>query len=182
MQHWNHLLDQPATTQTRTRYEGHQAPSWHYKPIHNTYARNPGSSRPSSSANHTLTQCEDLDRPGRVLRDKYLQHQGRRPRSHSTPAEDEFLNIKTGTYDHLLNSQDPKGARTAKETSTSVRNHINTPQVSPVSDFKHPDTASDITRTIEEHVVQNAVPTTTTEHSPQHGTTPGQDDRPSQEP
>ena len=151
----------------------------HIDPQH---IRKPVSSRPSSSVNQTLTQCEDLDRPSRVLRAKYSQHQKRRPRSHSTPAEDEFLNIETGTYDYLLHSQDPKGARTAKETSTSIRNHINTPQVSPVSDFKHPDTASDITRTTEEHGVQNAVPTTTTEHSPRYGTTPGQNDRPSQEP
>ena len=63
---------------------------------------NSGSLRPSSSLNSTLPQCEDLDRANRISRAQYLQHQGKRPRSQSTPTEDEFLNIKNSTYNHLL--------------------------------------------------------------------------------
>ena len=63
---------------------------------------NSGFLRPSSSLNSTLAQCEDLDRADRLLRAQYLQHQGKRPRSQSTPTEDEFLNIKTSTHNHLL--------------------------------------------------------------------------------
>ena len=68
---------------------------------------NSGSLKPSSSLNSTLPQCEDLDRADRLLRAQYLQHQGERPRSQSTPTEDDFLNIKTSTYDHLLYPSPP---------------------------------------------------------------------------
>ena len=113
-------------------------------------ASNPGSSRPNSSANQTITQCGDLDRPNRVLRTKYYYHQARRPRSRSTPTEDEFLNIRTGTYDHLLHPQDLERASTTKGTSTSINHDTNLPQISQHQTL-NPDTASDIGRTTKEH-------------------------------
>ena len=88
---------------------------------------NSGFLRPSSSLNSTLPQCEDLDRADRLLRTQYLQHQGERPRSQSTPTEDDFLNIKTITYDHLLYPSSPIHQRSRSISEASAPRRASTP-------------------------------------------------------
>ena len=46
---------------------------------------------------------------------------GRDP-DHNYPTKDEFLNIKTGTYNHLLYTQDPNGHGAAQWLSTKGAN------------------------------------------------------------
>ena len=148
---WTH--PDRATTQTpRTPTKSHPKTPEH-KPPHNQTI-NSAPSRPNSLLNQTATTCGDPERPSRIQRARYHQAQAYRPRSQSTPTEDEFLNIRPGTYNHLLYPQ-------------------TLPQVSQYHTLT-PDTASIINRASNSRRRQHG--TTTTDHNPRHGTTPGRNE------